>query len=100
MAYLHKYSIVHGFINSYSVLIDNKFKAKVGSLEYAEENGLETYHSVCSMTDNWMSPEQLCRQCPANMASDVYRSVYISFFVRRFRFKRHKLTLNRLTDKI
>ena len=78
MTYLNNHSIVHGFLNSYSVLIHENFRAKVGSLEYSQENGKQIYNSSYSVHENWMAPEQLLRE-PPTMAGDVYRSVLVRF---------------------
>ena len=75
MTYLHNHSIVHGFLNSYSVLITEKFRAKISSLEYSQENGEQKYDNACSINENWMAPEQLLHE-PPNMTGDTYRSVY------------------------
>ena len=74
MAYLHNHSIVHGFLNSFSVLIYAKFRAKIGSLEYSQENGEQAFDNACANHENWTAPEQLLH-APPNMASDVYRFV-------------------------
>lgn len=90
MAYLHNHSTVHGFLNSYSVFIYEKFRAKVGSLEYSQENGKQIHDSAHSTHENWMAPEQLLRE-PPTMAGDVYRSVLVWFVRFSFLLKTFQL---------
>lgn len=72
MTYLHNHSIVHGFLNSFSVLTCGRFRAKIGSLEYSQEDGEQKCDNASSIHENWMAPEQLLHE-PPNMAGDVYR---------------------------
>lgn len=76
MTYLHDHSIVHGFLNSLSILIHEKFRGKIGNLEYSRETKCEVQiqDDVRSIQKNWMAPEQLSGT-PPNMSSDVYRFV-------------------------
>ena len=76
MTYLHKVSVVHGFLNSLSVFIDEKMRAKVGNLEYSQEIGQKVaqFHQCHQVHENWKSPHQLlCK--PASAACDVFRFV-------------------------
>ena len=76
MTYLHDHSMVHGFLNSLSILIHEKFRGKIGNLEYSQETKCEVQiqDDVRSIQKNWMAPEQLSGM-PPNMSSDVYRFV-------------------------
>ncbi|KAL9979081.1 hypothetical protein ACROYT_G016683 [Oculina patagonica] len=71
MTFLHNHSIVHGFLNSFSVLVYEKFRAKIGNLEFCQEDGEQKHENSCSIHENWMAPEQLLHE-PPNMAGDVY----------------------------
>lgn len=76
MTYLHNVSVVHGFLSSFSVFIDEKMRAKVGNLEYSQEIGQKgvQYHQCHQVHENWKSPHQLlCK--PASAACDVFRFV-------------------------
>lgn len=75
MTYLHNHSIVHGFLNSFSVLVYEKFRAKIGNLEFSQEDGEQKRENACSVHENWMAPEQLFHE-PPNMAGDAYRLVF------------------------
>ena len=76
MTYLHSHSIVHGFLNSFSVLVSEKFRAKIGNLEFSQEDGEQKHEYACSVHESWMAPEQLLHETP-NMAGDVYRFVFL-----------------------
>lgn len=75
MTYLHNVSVVHGFLSSLSVFIDEKMRAKVGNLEYSQEIGKKAQFDQCHQVhENWKSPHQLlCK--PASTACDVFRFV-------------------------
>lgn len=83
MTYLHDHSIVHSFLNSLSILIHEKFRGKIGNLEYSQETKCEEQiqDDVCSIQKNWMAPEQLSGT-PPNLSSDVYR--FVPFFTILF----------------
>ena len=73
MTYLHSVNVVHGFLNSFSVFIDEKLRAKVGNLEYSQEWGKKENDGEChSVHENWKSPHQLSRK-PLSITCDVYR---------------------------
>ena len=74
MIFLHNHFIVHGFLNSFSVLVSEKFRAKIGNLEFSQEDSQEPQENSISINENWMAPERLLHE-PPNMAGDVYRFV-------------------------
>lgn len=74
MIFLHNHSIIHGFLNSFSVFVYEKFRAKIGNLEFSQEDGEQKHENSCTIHENWMAPEQLLHE-PPNMAGDVYRFV-------------------------
>ncbi|XP_022792293.1 probable serine/threonine-protein kinase DDB_G0267514 [Stylophora pistillata] len=74
MIYIHRLSIIHGFLNSFSVFIDEKLKAKIGNLEFSQKVG-DIKHEIacCGIQKNWMAPEQISHEPPDTLtASDVY----------------------------
>ncbi|KAJ7380917.1 protein kinase [Desmophyllum pertusum] len=71
MTFLHNHSIIHGFLNSFSVFIYEAFRAKIGNLEFSQENGEQKQENACSVQESWMAPEQLLHE-PPNMAGDAY----------------------------
>ena len=75
MIYVHSLSIVHGFLNSFSIFIKEKLRAKIGNLEFSQKNGDQKRTIVCcEIYENWMAPEQLLHE-PSNIAADIYRLV-------------------------
>lgn len=74
MTYLHSHCIVHGFLNPFSVFVYEKFRAKIGNLSFAQEDGEQKLENACSVHENWMAPEQLLHE-PPNIAGDAYRLV-------------------------
>ena len=85
MIYIHSLSIIHGFLNSFSVFIDEKLRAKIGNLEFSQKVG-DMKHEIacCGIQKNWMAPEQISHEPPDTLtASDVYRLVQFAF---RFTF--------------
>lgn len=78
MTFLHNHSIIHGFLNSFSVFIYEAFRAKIGNLEFSQENGEQKQENACSVHESWMAPEQLLHE-PPNMAGDAYRLVLAAF---------------------
>mgnify|MGYP001792858090 CR=1 FL=1 len=75
MIFLHNKKLLHCFLNSYSVLISEKYRAKIGNLEHAQEYGSQ--RSTVNSNEvqlRWSAPEQLLAE-PANTAADVYRFV-------------------------
>ena len=74
MTYLHNHCIVHGFLNSFSVLVYDKLRAKIGNLEFSQEDGEQKHEYACPGHESWMAPEQLLHE-PPNKAGDAYRLV-------------------------
>lgn len=79
MLYIHSLSIIHGFLNSFSVFIDEKFRAKIGNLEFSQKVGDLNHEIACrKIQKNWMAPEQILHE-PPDTFSDVYRLVQFAF---------------------
>lgn len=79
MLYIHSLSIIHGFLNSFSVFIDEKFRAKIGNLEFSQKVGDLNHDIACrKIQKNWMAPEQILHE-PPDTFSDVYRLVQFAF---------------------
>ena len=74
MIYLHNHSLLHCFLNSFSVLITETFRAKIGNLEYCMEDSNEEQPTECEAHKNWMAPELLFHE-PFTTTGDVYRFV-------------------------
>ena len=77
MIFLHNLKLHHCFLNSYSVLLSERFRGKIGNLEHAQESGsARAPINGCEMQTRWMAPEQLLAE-PASNATDVYRFVVL-----------------------
>lgn len=78
MVYLHAKDIVHCYINSFSVLVKDKCKAKLGNLEHAHKidektDAKETGEVSHLLEQNpWMCAQQLNGNI-ATKAGDIYR---------------------------
>jgi len=80
MGYLHSLNIIHCYINSYSVLLQGKYQAKLGNFEHAQKGDanaaseFEEFGEVSHIVEQhpWMSGEDLAGY-PANKCGDVYR---------------------------